>query len=323
MARNGSGVYSLPAGSTVTNGDTSDATDINTPLADIETDLNTARPIVAGGTGATSASAARTNLGLAIGTDVQAYSADLATYASNPLTAAELGELQNIGTTTIDATQWGYLGAITAAGAALIDDASASAQRTTLGLGTVATLDVGTSANNVVQLNGSAELPAVSGANLTNVAAATLGTLQATTSGTAIDFTSIPSGTKWITINFNQVSLDGADNILVQIGDSGGIETTGYVSGLAIGTSANSSTSGMLVSSGSAAITLTGQMRLELMGAASFLWCSSHTVYRAGGLTSVGGGTKALSAELDRLRITTTAGSNNFDNGSINIMYGQ
>lgn len=64
MSRNGSGVYSLPAGSTVTNGDTSDATDINTPLQDLETDMNTPRPVVAGGTGATSASGARTNLGL-------------------------------------------------------------------------------------------------------------------------------------------------------------------------------------------------------------------------------------------------------------------
>ena len=64
MARNGSGVYSLPAGSTVTNGDTSDATDLNTPLQDIEADLNTPRPVVAGGTGASSASAARTNLGI-------------------------------------------------------------------------------------------------------------------------------------------------------------------------------------------------------------------------------------------------------------------
>jgi hypothetical protein len=64
MARDGGGVYSLPGGSTVTNGDTSDGTDINTPLTDLETDMNTARPVVAGGTGATTASAARTNLGL-------------------------------------------------------------------------------------------------------------------------------------------------------------------------------------------------------------------------------------------------------------------
>jgi len=64
MARNGSGVYSLPAGSTIANGETSDQTDINTPLSDLEADANAARPIVAGGTGATSASGARTNLGL-------------------------------------------------------------------------------------------------------------------------------------------------------------------------------------------------------------------------------------------------------------------
>jgi len=57
-------VYSLPAGSTVTNGDTSDASDINTPLQDLETDMNTARPGVAGGTGGTTASEARTGLGL-------------------------------------------------------------------------------------------------------------------------------------------------------------------------------------------------------------------------------------------------------------------
>ena len=43
------------------------------------------------------------------------------------------------------------------------------------GLGTASTLDVGTSANNVVQLNGSAQLPAVDGSNLTNLNAATNG----------------------------------------------------------------------------------------------------------------------------------------------------
>ena len=43
------------------------------------------------------------------------------------------------------------------------------------GLGTASTLDVGTSANNVVQLNGSAQLPAVDGSQLTNIDAASAG----------------------------------------------------------------------------------------------------------------------------------------------------
>ena len=60
---------------------------------------------------------------------------------------------------------------LTAAGKALLDDANASAQRTTLGLGTAATQAVGTSASNVVQLDGSAKLPAVDGSALTNVVA--------------------------------------------------------------------------------------------------------------------------------------------------------
>ena len=43
------------------------------------------------------------------------------------------------------------------------------------GLGTAATLNVGTSANNVVQLDGSAKLPAVDGSQLTNIDAASPG----------------------------------------------------------------------------------------------------------------------------------------------------
>jgi hypothetical protein len=80
------------------------------------------------------ASTSRTNLGVAIGADVQAYSVELDTYVANPLTAAELGELQNIDSTTISAAQWGYLGGASAFGGSLIDDADAAAARTTLGL---------------------------------------------------------------------------------------------------------------------------------------------------------------------------------------------
>lgn len=131
MSRNGSGVYSLPPGSTITNGDTSDATDLNTPLADLATDANTARPIVAGGTGATSASAARTALGVAIGSDVQAYDAALTSIADLG-TSADKGVYFTGADTAAEFD-------LTAAGRALLDDADASAQRTTLGLGTAAT----------------------------------------------------------------------------------------------------------------------------------------------------------------------------------------
>ena len=114
-----------------------------------------------GGTGGSTASAARTNLGLVIGTDVQAYDAELAAIAG--LTSAANKGIQFTGSGTAATYD------LTTAGKALLDDADASAQRTTLGLGTSATLDVGTSANNVVQLDGSARLPAVDGSQLTGL----------------------------------------------------------------------------------------------------------------------------------------------------------
>ena len=65
MARNLAGSYALPAGSLVTDGvDDILASQHNTPLQDIAADLNLARPVVAGGTGADNANRARANLGI-------------------------------------------------------------------------------------------------------------------------------------------------------------------------------------------------------------------------------------------------------------------
>lgn len=62
MPRDGSGIYTLPAAYQVANGDVSSASQHNTPLEDLQSDANAARPVVAGGTGASTASGARTNL---------------------------------------------------------------------------------------------------------------------------------------------------------------------------------------------------------------------------------------------------------------------
>lgn len=62
MPRNGSGIYSLPSGYLAETGELILADQHNDPLKDIKDDLNAARPVVAGGTGATTASGARSNL---------------------------------------------------------------------------------------------------------------------------------------------------------------------------------------------------------------------------------------------------------------------
>ena len=77
------------------------------------------------------ASAQRTTLGLVIGTDVQAYDADLQAIAG--LTSAANKGIQFTGSGAASVYD------LTAAGKALLDDADAAAQRVTLGLGTIAT----------------------------------------------------------------------------------------------------------------------------------------------------------------------------------------
>lgn len=151
------------------------------------------------------------------------------------------------------------------------------------------------------------------------------GTMANANTGTAVDFTGIPAGTKRITVMFDLVSTDGTEELLLQLGDSGGIEDTGYVGGVrdAAGTGAVFTSGFQLTVSNTAGDSHHGQVILTLMDAATFKWscffCTSDTATPD---ACHGAGTKSLSAELTQLRLTTTGTPDDFDgSGKINIMY--
>lgn len=84
MPRSGANIYSKPGGTSPTNGGTTDATAFNLLMDDIAADLNTPRPIVAGGTGAATAAAGLANLG------GLAAASNLAELTAKPTAAAAL-----------------------------------------------------------------------------------------------------------------------------------------------------------------------------------------------------------------------------------------
>ena len=122
---------------------------------------------------------------------------------------------------------------------------------------------------------------------------------------------------------FSGVSGSGTANLLLQLG-AGSIQTTGYVSsGFRINagtTSGNAtSTAGMILGSDNASWTTSGIATFALMG--SNVWVGSFS--GKGTTTSglVSGMDVTLSGTLDRVRLTTSNGTDTLDAGSINILY--
>jgi len=153
----------------------------------------------------------------------------------------------------------------------------------------------------------------------------TSGTAVASTSGTSIDFTSIPSWVKRITVMFSGVSASGISSFLIQLG-SGSITSTGYASGAANIYNGGSpqtvtSTSGFILTNASAASELSsGTVVFNLITGNT--WVSTGNLQETtGARTRTSGGNVALSGALDRLRITTSNGTDTYDAGTINIIY--
>jgi hypothetical protein len=145
-----------------------------------------------------------------------------------------------------------------------------------------------------------------------------------TASGTAVDFTSLPSWVNRITVMFRNISTNGGSLMLVQLGTSSGVTTSGYISTTndldnSGGSSASDSTSGMIARMSNAANVVNGMMRIAHMG--SNTWVADHVLSVSTVVSCFGGGTVALGGTLDRVRITTVNGTDQFDAGSFNILY--
>jgi len=177
---------------------------------------------------------------------------------------------------------------------------------------------VGTS-GNVLTSNGTAWISQASSAGTI-----TLGT-AITMSGTAQGFTSIPSSVKRLTINFDQISTNGSDDIIVQIGTASYV-VSGYVgscSALAGGGSTSIQTTGFGIRNNDGASTvISGTLVICLLNSSTNTWAASGTFGGSNrAQTFISGGSVNISGSLNRVQVTTTGGTNTFDSGTVNIMY--
>jgi hypothetical protein len=151
------------------------------------------------------------------------------------------------------------------------------------------------------------------------------GTAVASTSGTSIDFTSLPAGIRRITVMLNATSLSGVAQYLIQIG-AGSVTTSGYNSAGSGFTNSSTatvltSTAGFVIRNPSNAPSLLNCV-MTIVNVTGNTWVSTHSYGESPtGAIGTGGGNLALGGTLDRVRITTTNGTDTFDAGTINIMY--
>ena len=153
------------------------------------------------------------------------------------------------------------------------------------------------------------------------------GTAVASTSGTSIDFTGLPSWVKRITVMFSGVSTNGTSPIQIQLGDSGGVETSGYLGSVEDMNPANA-TGGAAISAG---------FLTSISGNVTAAWIRHGVVrlHKIDGNTWIGdgaisasnnnffhlvAGSKTLSDTLTQVRVTTVNGTDTFDAGTVNIL---
>lgn len=150
----------------------------------------------------------------------------------------------------------------------------------------------------------------------------TSGTAVTLTNQTSVDFTGIPSWAKRVTVMFYGVSTNSTSNPLFQLG-AGSVTTSGYLctGTITAGSSfASNYTTGFGLNFGGASDILHGAIVFTLIG--NNVWVASGTfALSSQAYTGTVAGSVPLSGTLDRVRVTTVAGTPTFDAGTINILY--
>ena len=157
----------------------------------------------------------------------------------------------------------------------------------------------------------------------------TQGTKASPTSGTTVDFTGIPNDVKVIYILFNELDMSGQGWSIVQLGDSGGFETTGYTSSVAYPGTGNSYYANNAADDNGLKFWYQGDyrhsgfvtiMRISTDQTQWVMWTRLHTSETSASYSAYSAVEKTLSGTLTQIRITN-ASSRTFVRGDINILY--
>ena len=170
-----------------------------------------------------------------------------------------------------------------------------------------------------ITLDGTAGMTAPVGAVYNGIQSSTA---VASTSGTNIDFISVPSWVKRITVMFSGVSTNGTADINVQLGTGSTptYTTSGYLGSVSsqTGSTVANFTSGFTVINGMAAASIF-HGNIIICNITGNTWSESGLLGNSGSAgIRTSGGSIPLGAVLTAIRITTT---DTFDAGSINILY--
>ena len=130
--------------------------------------------------------------------------------------------------------------------------------------------------------------------------------------------TGIPSGVTSVRVLLNNIRMQANSNwFLLQLGDSGGIETSGYE---AADSSVSQVSDGFPTAAGSATYYFSGFMDLQKMGTSGHTWLGSWTIFSNINSVYYGAGIKTLSGELTQIKIQQYA-SGSIIGGTIGLAY--